>query len=191
MGQFFKDCHQFLSQYVPFDGDNLFVAGGFFPRKFHNLKLRDIDVFVNSQEYLEFLLEEYKNLDWQVKTQEKYNLPGTEGPKRIHYLCTKQDENEHIEIDLVPFHDPKSPEYIKTFDLNICQIAMDENFVYFVDEQTVINDLSNKHMRFTGNCKETTFHRVVKYTKLGYEMTYADMTNVSYMYMNKEFLKTK
>ena len=47
LDDFEKKCREFLSVYAPFDGDRLFVAGGFFARFYHDLPIRDIDIYVN------------------------------------------------------------------------------------------------------------------------------------------------
>src|SRR3990167_4651983 len=124
--KFFKDCHDFLREYVPFDGSNLFVSGGFFPRRWLNQPLRDIDVYVNGDEqYLEYLKEEYSRLGWTVKPAIGYG-----GKDELHHICSKEEDGEKIQIDLISFHQPKSIKHIETFDFDICQIAMDEQFVY-------------------------------------------------------------
>ena len=70
--KFMHRCYDELQAYVPFDGDNLFVAGGYFIRKLIGAQIRDIDVYVN-QLSLETIVTQYTNAGYYVIGSSLYN----------------------------------------------------------------------------------------------------------------------
>ena len=178
--KFFSECREYLEDYAPFDGKNLFVSGGFFARRAINQPIRDIDIYVNGDEkYLECLKEEYLRLDWTVKETVGYKSPS----KNIHYVCSKKDET--FELDLISFHEPKSVEHISSFDFNICQIAMDEDYLYFgAGTNATLLCLEKQEMLFTGVLGSKTFQRAIKYTKLGFALSEEDQASIANMHKN-------
>lgn len=174
---FILECYDYLRDVVPFDGENVFVSGGFFPRRFIGSPLRDIDVYVNGDDkYLEEVIEEYRRLDWEVaKTLKKtYDGENENNNRALHYICRKDGEPN---IDLIAFHQPKSIQHVEKFDLNIVQLAMSEDYFHFTDID-IFEHLEKKHMSFTGNICMRTFERIVKYTKLGFNMEEDELSMV-------------
>jgi|SRR3990167_2093702 len=182
--KFILECYDFLRDVVPFDEENIFVSGGFFARRWIGAPLRDIDVFVNGDEkYLENVIEEYRGSDWKVvKTYEKtYDEETIEPQRSLHYVCEKENEPK---IDLIAFHRPQSIDHIDTFDLNIVQLAMTENGIYFPNID-LFKHFENKSMNFTGNVYLKTFERIIKYTKLGYTTEEEETAQVRNAFIQK------
>lgn len=181
--RFFTECYDYLRDYVPFDGQNLFVSGGFFARRATGKPIRDIDVFVNGDEdYLNYLTEEYTRMGYVVSTSLSY-VDSNDGR---HLLCKKQEDGKEILIDLIAFHEPKRVEYIKGFDFNICQIAMDEQFLYFGGgDAEALDSITNKRMIYTGSLGSRTMERALKYTRLGFELSDTCTTAIANDYVLK------
>lgn len=160
--EFMKKCRQFLSNYVPFDKKNVFVAGGFFTRFYHDLPIRDIDVYVK-KEYFSSVLDEYlKTGDYEPKTEYK------------DFYCLKGKE---LDIDLISFHEPQSMEFIESFDFMHCRMGLDEISTYYpgwhymVDKKIGINtnayDIRISSYVSIGG----TISRLIKYINMGFTIS--------------------
>ena len=181
-GEFILECYDFLRDIVPFDEENIFVSGGFFARRWIGAPIRDIDVYVNGHEsYLENVMEEYRTIGYIVKKQYQKTYDGEESGRSLHYVCEKENEPK---IDLIAFHKPKSILHIDTFDLNIVQIAMTEDYIHYPDFN-LFEEFENKRMQFTGNVFMRTFERIIKYTKLGYTMEEEETSQVRIAFIEK------
>lgn len=182
---FISECYDYLRDIVPFDGEKIFVSGGFFPRRFIGAPLRDVDVYVNGDDqYLAEVIEDYRQLDWKVNhTLEKaYDGEGEGNTKRVlHYICSKDGEPN---IDLIAFHEPKSVFHIEKFDLNIVQLAISDDCFHFVNDD-IFEYFETKHMNFTGNICTRTFERIIKYTILGYLMELEELAHVRNSFIEK------
>lgn len=172
---FILECYDYLRDVVPFDGENVFVSGGFFPRRFIGAPLRDIDVYINGDNnYLVEVVEDYRRLDWNVKCTNMKSYDGEEAKRDLHFICNKDGEPN---IDLIAFHEPKSIFHIEKFDLNIVQLALTDDCFHFINDD-IFEHLENKHMNFTGNICMRTFERIIKYTKLGFLMEEEELAQV-------------
>lgn len=161
-------CRQYFELYVPDLNADCFVAGGSIPRLYHHLKVRDIDVYVNTQEVFDEFEKIYKEANYELKASQenfrKFLNPSTS-----------------VEVDLIHFHNPKSVEYVTGFDFSICQIAFSQNRL--VDLCKSFPDIVNKKLRFTGNMdhvpekyriqqtsSKNILTRLKKYLSLGFEI---------------------
>ena len=161
--KFMHRCYDELQAYVPFDGDNLFVSGGFFIRKLIGASIRDIDVYVNKPS-LKTIITQYTDAGYYVIGSSLYNN---------NFFVLKNNDNLFT-IDLIGFHEPKSLSYVDGFDFNICQIALDENEIY-LPTQNSIDDLYDKKLKFTGNCYKKTIKRLAKYLQMGFTVDDASL----------------
>jgi len=176
--EFVKQSRAFLSNYVPFDDNKCFVAGGFFPRFFHGLPLKDIDVYVNDSEYLIDMRKEYKRLGWDtLYYSDKYQ---------------KLVKNGEPDIDLISFHSPNDFTYIKSFDFTICQFAIDHKSYY--SEANTFRDIQCKFLIYTGKSSYSSkdnniLTRLVKYSHLGFRCGNSDLTKLFYDIKNGNISK--
>lgn len=182
--KFESKCLGFLSSYVPFDGDRIFVAGGFFCRFYHDLPIRDIDIYANDDEAFRKADEELEEAGFEmVHTFQKNN---ESWPSMIRYVAP-----DGIQIDLIGFHRPRSLAYIKTFDFWHCQIAMDESSGLVCDsitmeciEQKVIkyNTFKNEPRKVKNN----SLVRIKKYEKLGFTIDDEELTAIYFKLLETE-----
>jgi hypothetical protein len=114
--EFDKKCREFLKDYVPFHGEDVFVAGGFFPRFYWNMEMHDIDVYV-SKGHLPKLLEEYSLC-------ERFGTPVRHNPD-YHTIPVK---DEKLSIDIISFHDPQDKTFVNKFDFLQCMYLMSETY---------------------------------------------------------------
>jgi hypothetical protein len=164
-------CRDYLSNYVIFENDRCFVAGGFFPRFYHNLPIRDIDVYVNDTEYFEKLQGIYREMGFY------YVREDPEFVSLEHPSTTRHFPN----IDLIAFHEPKSVKIVESFDFNICQGWMNEE-EHYIPEIAI----STKSMRFVPQSINANFStysksnnsltRLLKYVSLGFTISEAELT---------------
>ena len=179
---FILECYDYLRDIVPFDGHKIFVSGGFFPRRFIGSTLRDIDVYVNGDEaYLVEVIEDYRRLDWAVIEVFEKTYDKEENKRNLHFICSKDGEPN---IDLIAFHQPKAVSHIKSFDLDIVQLAITDDEFHLVD-MNIFQQLENKLMTFTGNICTRTLERIIKYTTLGYRMDADELIVVRNAFVEK------
>ena len=174
--KFMHRCYDELQAYVPFDGDNLFVSGGFFIRKLIGAPIRDIDVYVNKLS-LEAVIAQYKDIGYFVIGSSLYNN---------NFFTLKSDEN-NLTIDVIGFHYPKSITYIDYFDFNVCQIGLNENEIY-VPIGNNIDDLYNKKLVFTGCCYRKTIKRLAKYLQMGLAVDDGSLEMLTSCFIRNSFM---
>jgi hypothetical protein len=110
---FRKKCYEYLLDYVPFYKDKVFVAGGFFPRFYHNIPIRDIDVYV-SKEILSDILAEYTRMNL-------FDAPAEQTEDKLFYSIPVRGKDFKIEI--IAFHEPQSPKFVEGFDFVQCMFV--------------------------------------------------------------------
>lgn len=149
-----------------------FVAGGIFPRLYHNLPIRDVDLFATS------------NRNFQEVKELLMNTTGLE------YLEEEGHDNlakfdcplGEFQLDLVnsPRRQERSPyTLIDKFDFTISRVFMERNaggFNISALNEEDFKDIATKKLTFTGKLlfgteKNNTLTRMLKYTKLGYKIT--------------------
>jgi len=159
----FEDhCRKYLLKYVLFEEKKCFVAGGFFPRFYHNLPIRDIDIYVNDHEYFQTLENLYKELGYKQTRQ-------------LH-LFSSFSKQGSPNIDLIAFHNPLNSNFVSTFDFTICQGWIDE-FDHniptkdIVEKKLIFNQAANFNITSSDYGKmNNTLTRLVKYVKLGFDI---------------------
>lgn len=156
---FTKQCGEFLNSYIP-DFKRCFISGGFFPRFYHNLPIRDIDVYIDYDDDFTDIIKEYRNLpDWIL-----------EMTNRRHFRFREKSSN--IRVDLIGFHNPRSPEWVNKFDFTICRGFYHKDLLSFQGTFDYMH-LQKKELRFSGSCVHTTgdnhvLARLKKYLDLGF-----------------------
>jgi hypothetical protein len=163
--KFAKKCYSFLVNFVPFEQTKIFVAGGFFPRFFHGLPIRDVDVYVNWD--YEGVKRQYLDAGWEIVSAPTYNSN----------YCVLRSKDYSFTIDLVGFHEPKHVDYVTSFDIETSMVAVDSSFFYISAEtfkqikekQLVFNSETNfLNDRFGNN----TIDRMLKYRDLGFSVSH-------------------
>lgn len=170
---FNNQCGHYLNSLVP-DFRHAFVAGGFFPRLFHHLPIRDVDVYVDGDEMFIQFVREYKNMSGFSLLKES--------PRHFRF----QESSSKIMIDLIGFHSPKSTSYLQAFDFTICRGYYHKNrFGTFGASD--FDDIKNKKLRFTGKSMYATndnnvLCRLRKYLDLGFKIEDNELTSL-YQYL--------
>jgi hypothetical protein len=167
--KFAEKCREYLSQYVPFRGRDCFVAGGFFLRFYHDLPIRDIDVYVNDGKYFETLADLYSNLGFKLISQDR-TVPVEHRGKFYKFKVP----DSSLEIDLIGFHEPKDTSYTGKFDYMNCMSWMNG------EDHFIADLIDSKKLYFNPRCEilESTSDvrannillRMLKYAKLGFEL---------------------
>jgi len=159
---FIKKAYNFLIDYVPFDEEKIFVAGGVFARLYHDLPIRDIDVYIAEDGSFGDTVEQLKDVGFGVKYESNY-----------HTKYAKFKTNEGYEIDVVNFHKPKNVSFVSTFDFSASSFAIDENFFYVNkecwDTMKEKKFFYNRYAHLAFNKDNNAFTRFYKYIKLGFE----------------------
>jgi hypothetical protein len=167
---FADKAREFISNYVPFQGDDLFVAGGVFARLYHDIPVRDIDVYVKDEETFNKIRKEYLSAFGSVEPD--YSK-GTGYFQQMNDKFFKYKHSDEITVDFILFHEPKNVNYIQTFDFSVCKFAITETDAYC--NAMDFNDLKHKIIQYTlGSFGKTskgnsTLHRLIKYVKMGFE----------------------
>lgn len=175
--KFVLECCDELYDLVPFDGDNLFVSGGFFARKFIGAPIRDIDVYINRDEkYIEYLRNDYERLGYKINENSSIT-----NQKYIKLDKVNEKEETEFSIDLISFHEPKNASYIETFDFDICQFAMNEDYIFTGNSSW--QSLIDHKFHYTGNLGGKTIQRMTKYMKLGFNIDDISIQKIANSYV--------
>jgi hypothetical protein len=162
---FARRSKDFLYDYVC-DFDKVFVAGGFFPRLYHNMPESDIDLYINNNASFEEVKKEYINNCFIVSERNNF--------------VKFQDKNTGMKIDLINFHDPKSVAFVDQFDFSVCQMIMGNGSL--LCNLQIFTDVQNKALRFTGHLKHSNSRNILlrlkKYLDLGYTIDDANLTMI-------------
>ena len=102
-------CVNYLNSFIP-DFEKCFVTGGFFPRFYHNMPIRDIDVYVGSDDVFVDFVKEYSKTSGFEKV--------LESKKYFKFFNTQSG----VMIDLIGFHNPRTRGFISNFDFSICRL---------------------------------------------------------------------
>lgn len=148
-----------------------FIAGGIFPRLYHNAPIRDVDLFATSNAHF----AEIQNL-----------LMNTVGLQYLedesHANLAKFELNGEYQIDLVnsPRRQTRNPfSLVEKFDFTISRVFMERTAAGFNISSISpddFKDIADHRLTFTGKLlfgtqKNNTLTRMLKYTKLGYKIT--------------------
>jgi hypothetical protein len=158
------------------------VAGGLFPRLYHNLPIRDIDVYANSYEDFCILKGEYVEAGFKVIESHK------------NYM--KLQATDGMFLDLINFHNPKGLDYLDYFDFTISQCAFKDDQMYdsnresypmsawesIVKKVLVFND-KMPAVSFTKGTNNT-LTRLQKYTNLGFTISDEELTKMFHFWTN-------
>lgn|SRR3990167_7834144 len=159
---FLYKCRYELESCVPFDSSNLFVAGGYFARRYIGIGIRDIDVYINGDSvYFDFVVKEYCDAGYKIQTRH--------GKRAIVV-------NEKYTIDLINFHSPQHITSTSAFDFNVSKIAMDEKSV-MIHSYGLVKELCNRTLVFHGsntNNKKQSVTRLIKYLQMGFTINDSD-----------------
>lgn len=167
---FSDKAREFISNYVPFQREDLFVAGGIFPRLYHSLPIRDIDVYVKDEDTFFKIQKEY---EYAFYATEPDYTTGVGYFQKMNDKYYKYKHPDGITVDFITFHDPKSVDYIQTFDFGICKFAITESNVYC--DYYNFENIKKKIIQYTPgmfgktSSGNSTLHRLLKYIKLGFE----------------------
>ena len=176
--EFSSRCVNYLSSFVP-DFEKCFVTGGFFPRFYHNMPIRDIDVYVDSNDIFIDFVKEYSKTSGFEKILER--------KKYFKFFNVESG----IMIDLIGFHNTRTRGFISNFDFSICRL-----YSYTSERKTFIShyqtedffDIQKKKMRFSGRSMYAprgdnhTLTRIKKYLDLGFTIDDNELTNI-YRYL--------
>jgi len=170
---FEKTARDYLDRYIVLDNGD-FVAGGVFPRIFHGLPVRDIDLYTKDVQ---------KTIDFYASLGYIY-AAGSVQSNYVSMYLPKEGKGKklipHIHLDIIGFHFDKTPNYINSFDFGICQVAMTTDT--FVVRHA--SDIESKRLVFNGNyavpvsyghMKNNILTRINKYTRLGFTIDDANM----------------
>lgn len=157
-------CRDFLYDYVC-DFNQVFVAGGIFPRLYHSMPISDVDMYLLGGTSLEDLKKEYiNNFDLVIERKNFIKLSNKE---------------TGIKIDLINFHEPKDISYVNKFDFTICQMIAEKKGLRLLYQST-FEHIQNKELHFTGHLSHSghsnILKRLKKYISLGYTIDDADLT---------------
>lgn len=149
-----------------------FVAGGIFPRLYHNAPIRDVDLFATSNASfaeVQNLLLNTTGLQY-LEDESHGNLAKFEGP------------NGEYQIDLVnsPRRQTRNAySLVEKFDFTISRVFMERTAAGFNINSVSpddFKDIAEHRLTFTGKLlfgtqRNNTLTRMLKYTKLGYKIT--------------------
>lgn len=174
---FEEECRAFLQNYVPFDEDRCFVAGGFFQRFWHGFPIRDIDIYAK-QGYFDECAREL------VHTGFEKQLVG----KHQEFIKFKAPhELGGLEVDLIGFHKPRSKDYVfASFDFSCCMLCMDADNFYTgkFGGYELLQEMAEKRLVFNTNCRlnlgknNNTLTRLKKYMDMGYTIDEKTLTDI-------------
>lgn len=177
--EFSVRCRKFLDQYIP-DPRRCFVAGGFFPRFYHRMDVRDIDIFVDGDDTFLSFREEY--------LQSGFKQIVTKGPKHAKLV----DPHTNLCVDLIGFHRNKTPNHLLNFDFTICRIFFNKNRLGYIDYSD-FSDIVGKTLRFTGKSmyaagENNLLVRAKKYVDLGFKLNDNELTRM-YQFLTSDEAK--
>jgi len=156
---------------------NYFVSGGIFPRLFHNLPIRDVDVFaLNHDAHKELLSEWFMRENFEYLEAES---------KVCVYRFRHKETNIHFDVikNGLEDHEMNPLAFIQRFDFTICRIMAKFTghypYPWSVTSEAATSDLTDiatKKLKFSGNLlfgseKNNTLSRLLKYAKLGFEIS--------------------
>lgn len=156
------EAETFLSRYV-LDAQNTFVTGGFFARLFHNLPIKDIDIFVRNSVNFDFAKQLYMN-DARFRLIES----------RARF-CKFAIVGFDFTLDLVGFTNrANSEDLIRKFDFTITRFKYENGRLSAFNESD-IQDLFLKKLKYTNNIlfttsKNNTLTRAERYRQLGFSL---------------------
>jgi len=179
-------CRDYLENFVPFDEEQkIFVAGGFFPRFYHNLPIRDIDVYINDPELFKKMEEYYIAAGY---------TPDYEGGESLFNRFTCYDSSSP-DIEIIGFHAmhekfKENPyDYVSEFDFTVCQVIMNfESMDLISYNASTFSDIRTKTLRLNKKWSpkmknnystNNVISRLLKYRDLGFMI---DSVQVSDMY---------
>jgi len=208
--EFQKRCLRFLCHYVPFEDNRCYVAGGFFPRFYHNLPLRDIDIFVNDDDKMGEICKEFISHPSFCYVRST-NSKKCSVPTLMNFTTKDRRNNNPLIIQVVRVLDKwidkkekkrykqivsqKSENidninnvtntlaWVYSFDFTICRVmAISNNLAKIANDYA---DIQQKKLRYTNNKirysnKQNILTRIKKYTDLGFEINEAAYSNIFY-----------
>lgn len=158
----------FLLDYV-FDFNKCFVAGGIFPRLYHNMPMRDIDIYLKEGINFDEVLQEYKN---------NY----TTMMLRNGYAKLKSNDGSII-LDVIDFHKPKTTAFCSSFDFLHCRANLTRNgsSLVFSAPPLVFHCIETMTLMIDQHSLvgSKTIQRLVKYLKMGYTI---EKDDINYLY---------
>lgn len=160
--------------------DGPWIAGGILHRTYKNVSVdTDIDVFFkNEEQYNAYVLEMGRLSVHGTFVIEKDELT------QWHRTYVLNYNGQRIKVQCIHFRLFESlEELFGSFDINVCMLAYDgKNIVYNTD---VLNDIRNNKLSFNKksiNYPSITLKRLVKYTKMGYDVHDDELKVLSYAF---------
>lgn len=155
-------AEEFLSRYI-LDDTNTFITGGVFARLFHNLPIKDIDVFIKNSSNFDQIKQLYMN-------DSRFTLLESRA-KHCKFAIAGFDYT----LDLVGFTNrANSEDLIRKFDFTITRFKY-ENGRLSAFERSDIEDLYFKKLKYTNNVlfttsRNNTLTRAERYRQLGFSL---------------------
>jgi hypothetical protein len=165
---FNKKCEEYLCNYVPLD-TSVFVAGGIFPRLYHDLPVRDIDVYVNNSKDFEKAKKEYERVGFIPVDGLSSGIP--EGVE----FCNFKSPEDGVIIDLIGFHKPRNG-YVD---------VLSGAFDCIVSKEIKINSRIKLYKNFNNN----TLTRLKKYLDLGFTISDEELSKIYKILIKTDFKK--
>jgi hypothetical protein len=165
---FTNRSRKYLYDFVP-NWNGCFVSGGFFPRFYYDIPLRDIDIYTNSSMDYECFLGEFKN-------NRSYQLYNDASPTEF---STFYNEAENIYVDLIGFHSPRAVVFVNGFDFRLCSLHMSTSSLKpNTTNAEAFSDIQKKRLVYRCNAmafeskkyakNNSTIKRLIKYMELGF-----------------------
>jgi len=148
---------------------------------YHNLPIRDVDVYVDSDDAFIAFVNEYKN------------LPGISLVKESKRFFKFQDTSTGIGIDLIGFHNPKTRSFVLNFDFTICRCTYGSSGL-IAQGTSDYADIVAKKLVFTGRSMYTEndnnlLGRLKKYLDLGFTVDHNELTKMYKFLLSPEAKK--
>lgn len=172
--EFEDKCRAYLQNYVP-DLRKCFVAGGFFARHYHDMPIRDIDVYVDYLDDFDGFVKEFKSIS---------NFKVVDEKKKF---CKLVNTDTNVGIDLIAFHKGSS-RFTQLFDFTITQ-GFFQSDKFQSHSALTFPDIVLKRLRFTGRSfavknDNNLLTRMKKYMDLGFEISQEDVNNIYHYLMD-------
>lgn len=164
--------------------DGPWIAGGILHRTYKNISVdTDIDVFFKSKQQFESYVVEIFQLSRQgtfIIEKEELN--------QWHRTYILNFNNQCLKVQCIHFRFFESlDELFGSFDINVCMLAYDGKHI--VSNNDVLESIRTNKLSFNKqsiNYPSITLKRLVKYTKMGYDVDDNELKVLSYAFFYSE-----
>lgn len=162
-----------LETLPPLSENGPWVAGGSLLRTYISLPLTtDLDIFFRDQQQYDTYFQKFKEFGADSR---KYTIESERSQTNWHKTCVIKYRDKQYTIQFINKKFFTSMcNVLDSFDLDICQMGFDGKNLFHVEN--CFDRINSKNMSVNVvNIPQVTLKRLIKYTKLGFEISDSDI----------------